>query len=129
MTRPPVQPFAMVPNVKEWLATRIAHEVRRNLDDDWTPASAPCIVVAGDPDPASMWPVAVREKLRITAWAAGEDAARDLCGEAVGLLLTHPVPGVATIRGSGAIASGRDPKNLGFFATATLTVTVRTKPL
>lgn len=129
MTRPPVRPQYAVPPVKKWLAARVAVEVRRNLADDWTPDHDPCLVIASDPDAASRWPVATREKLRITAWAAGEDEAFGLCAAAVGDLLAQHVPGVATVRGAGAVVTGRDPKNLGFFATAMLTATIRTAEL
>lgn len=112
--------------------------VRSNVPDKWTAASTPLIVVADDapvaggaPGSQPRHPVATRRTVRITAFAPGQTAARELVARAFGELLARPVPGLAHVRdGLAPFDAGRDSTHPdAWLASCTVLATVRTRPL
>ncbi|MFC9768656.1 hypothetical protein [Rhodococcus jostii] len=98
------------------------------LPGDWTPTSAPRVVVFDDTGP-TVWPIATRPLLRITVWASGRTRARQIAGLCMGVLLAQQVPGVASIRDPSSILDARDSHNDGVMASFTVRVTARTHAL
>lgn len=96
-----------------------------NLPDDWEPASPPHLLVADDGGPTA-WPVTTTPRIRLTAWAAGRTVARGVCGIALGVVLSHRIPGVATAGDPSALLEARDDNNDGLMASATVRVQART---
>ena len=104
--------------------------VRSNVPDKWTAASTPLIVVADDGG-QSQYPVATRRTVRLTGFATGQTAARDLVNRAFGELLSRPVPGLAHVReGLVPFDAGRDSAHPdAWLASCTVLATVRTRQL
>ncbi|AXH45777.1 head-to-tail connector complex protein [Gordonia phage GEazy] len=122
-------PRPAVPLVKTFLADVFGStaQVRSNLDDHWTPDAGPVIVVADDGG-TSLFPVATRRTVRITAYANGEPLAHQLVSRAWGELLSRPVPGLAHVReGIVPFDAGRDRKHrTAWLASCTVLAAVRT---
>ncbi|MFC9768835.1 hypothetical protein [Rhodococcus jostii] len=96
-----------------------------SLPGDWTPASAPWVVVFDDTGPA-VWPIATRPLLRITVWSSGRTRSREIAGLCLGVLLAHQIPGIATARDPSSILDARDSHNNGIMASFTVRATART---
>ncbi|QHB37854.1 tail terminator [Gordonia phage Opie] len=122
-------PRPAVPSVKAFLADVFGStaQVRSNVPDEWTPADRPVIVVADDGG-TSLFPVATRRTVRITAYANGEPLAHELVSRAWGELLSRPVPGLAHVReGIVPFDAGRDRKHrTAWLASCTVLAAVRT---
>ncbi|QPX61714.1 tail terminator [Gordonia phage Bunker] len=122
-------PQPAVPFVKAFLAEVFGEtaQVRSNVPDKWTPADRPVIVVADDGG-TSLFPVATRRTVRITAYANGEPLAHELVSRAWGELLSRPVPGLAHVRdGIIPFDAGRDRKHRdAWLASCTVLAAVRT---
>ncbi|WP_454199589.1 hypothetical protein [Nocardia sp. Marseille-Q1738] len=95
---------------------------------DWTPSSAPHLAVFDDSGPAR-WPVTTRPLLRVTVWADGRDRSRAIAGAALGVLLSHRIPGIATITEPSLLLEARDSTNGGVLASFTVRAQARTLPL
>lgn len=120
------------PAVKAFLTARMgsAAQIRSNVPDKWTPAQTPVIVVADDGG-TSRYPVALRRTVRLTAYASGETAARQLVSQAWGELLSSRVPGLAHVReGMVPFDAGRDRDHPdAWLASCTVLATVRTRSI
>ncbi|MFC9769683.1 hypothetical protein [Rhodococcus jostii] len=98
------------------------------LPGDWTPTSAPRVVVFDDSGP-TVWPIATRPLLRITVWASGRSRARQIAGLCLGILLAHSIPAIATIRDPSSILDARDSHTGAVMASFTVRATARTHAL
>jgi hypothetical protein len=117
---------------KDYLATALPPltsgtdpTVGLNLPDDWTPASAPRVVVFDDGGP-EFWPVATAPRLRITVWSNSRTTSRSIAGLAMGILLSHRIPRLSTVTDPTSILDARDSNNRGLMASFTVATTVRT---
>ncbi|AZV00740.1 hypothetical protein SEA_KIKO_12 [Gordonia phage Kiko] len=130
MTAPVRVPRPAVPAVKAFLAEYLgaAALVRSNVPDKWTPSQTPVLVVDDDGG-TSTFPVALRRTVRLTAYADGQTAARELVSLAWGALLSRRVPGLAHVReGLVPVDAGRDREHTdAWLASATVLATVRTR--
>lgn len=97
------------------------------LPSSWSPKSAPAVVVFDDGGP-SVWPVLTEPRIRVTVWASGRDAARELAALCTGVLMSLDVPGVAHVRDASSILDARDD-NGGIMASFTVAVKSRTVPV
>jgi hypothetical protein len=95
---------------------------------NWTTSSAPHLAVFDDSGPAR-WPVTTRPLLRVTVWADGRDCSRAIAGTALSVLLSHSIPGIATITEPSLLLEARDPTNGGVLASFTVRAQARTLPL
>ncbi|QOC55874.1 tail terminator [Gordonia phage DirtyBoi] len=120
------------PAVKAFLTERLgsAAQVRSNVPDKWRPTQTPVIVVTDDGG-TSRYPVALRRTVRLTAYASGETAARQLVSRAWAELLSSPVPGLAHVReGMVPFDAGRDRDHPdAWLASCTVLATVRTRTI
>ncbi|WP_051047363.1 hypothetical protein [Nocardia asiatica] len=94
---------------------------------NWTPSSAPHLVVFDDSGP-TRWPVMTRPLLRVTVWADGRDRSRAIAGAALGVLLSHSIPGIATVTEPSLLLEARDSTNGGVLASFTVRAQARTLP-
>lgn len=127
-----VPQFADTP-VKAFLIAQLGGdvaEVRSNLPDKWTPGQRPVLVVADDGGP-QQFPVSTDATIRLTAYAAGQTAARAIVTRAWGLLLCRRVPGLARVRpGIRPFDVGKDTKHPdAILASATVLARIRTTTL
>lgn len=98
------------------------------LPRDWTPRHRAFLLVADDGGNLS-WPVSSRHHIRVTAFAADRQSARDTASAAQARLLAGRVPGVAfASRSAGVITDAHDPETGGWTASFTATVVARTEP-
>ncbi|WP_280393225.1 hypothetical protein [Nocardia wallacei] len=95
------------------------------LPKDWTTGSAPAVVVFDDGGP-STWPVSTRPTVRITVWADGRDRARQIAGTALGVMLSHRIPGIASITNPTGLLEAVDSNNGGITVSFTLSAQART---
>lgn len=97
-------------------------------DDKWSPQSKPVVGIFDDGGPTG-WPVATSPLLRVTVWSNGRSRSRHIAGWVMGVLLAHPIPGIASVREPSSLLDARDPKNKGLMASFTVRTTVRTTAL
>ncbi len=96
-----------------------------NVPRDWTPGSAPHLAVFDDGGP-TVWPIAIKSRIRITAWSDGRATSRAIVGRALGILLAHRIEGLAAVTDPTSIIEDKDPSNGGHMASATVAAQVRT---
>jgi hypothetical protein len=99
--------------------------VAQNLSRDWSPSANPELVLFDDSGPMR-YPVETLPTVRVTVWAAGRDAARDIAGHALGLLLCVRIPGVAKVLPHTSLIDDRDDKTGGWLASFTVRTRMRT---
>ncbi|WP_306358849.1 MULTISPECIES: hypothetical protein [unclassified Nocardia] len=97
------------------------------LPANWTTSSAPAVVVFDDSGP-TVWPVLTRPLIRITVWANGRDRSLAVAGAALGVVMAHRIPGVATITDPSTLLEARDSKTGGILASFTVRTQARTLP-
>ncbi|MBB5915281.1 hypothetical protein BJY24_004148 [Nocardia transvalensis] len=95
------------------------------LPSQWTPSKVPAVVVFDDSGP-NTWPVSTRPTLRITVWADGRDRARQIAGAALGVLLAHRIPGIASITNPTNLLEAVDSNNGGITVSFTVSAQART---
>jgi hypothetical protein len=95
------------------------------LDENWTTSSPPFIGVFDDGG-LPVWPVSVRPRIRVTVWADGQDNARTIAGMCLGVLLSHSIPGIATVTDPTGLTDARDPHNHGIMCFFSVTAQART---
>lgn len=110
--------------IKDFLAGRLTESVGLALPSTWSPKSPPHVVVFDDGGPTE-WPILTEPRIRVTVWAAGRTASRDLAALCIGLLMTYDVPNVAHVRDPSSILDARDD-NGGIMASFTVAVKSRT---
>lgn len=93
----------------------------------WKPESPPALVVFDDSGP-TRWPVSTRPLLRVTVWANGRDRGRAIAGAALGVLLAHRIPGIATVSEPSALLEALDSNNGGLMTSFTVRTQSRTLP-
>lgn len=130
MTRPQVQPPDVVEPVVAFLEPLVTAPagVGKALDPDWKRGDAPWLAVFDDGG-ATDWPVAVNPRLRVTVWASTRSAARDMAAWALGVLMAHPVPGIAQLRDPSSILAADDSQNGGVMASFTIAARARLTPV
>ncbi|SUA72659.1 Uncharacterised protein [Nocardia otitidiscaviarum] len=118
--------------IKDYLAAVVpglvdapAPEFGMTLRADWKPTSAPAVAVFDDGGP-NRWPVATAPTIRITVWSNGRDRSRQIAGVCLGVLLSHRVPGVATITQPTALLEAVDSHNTGRMCSFTVRALART---
>ncbi|MFE3597321.1 hypothetical protein ACFXOH_21475 [Bacillus subtilis] len=97
------------------------------LPTAWTTKSPPAVVVFDDGGP-SAWPVSTSPTIRVTVWADGRDRSRLIAGRCLGVLLSHRIPDVATIREPSTLLEARDSNNAAVMASFTVRAQARTLP-
>lgn len=95
------------------------------LPSGWTKSSPPALVVFDDGG-SHRWPMTTRPTVRVTVWAAGRDRAREIASRAFGVLLSHRIPGIATITNPTGLLEAIDPNNGGVTVSFTVTAQART---
>lgn len=95
------------------------------LPSGWTKSAPPALVVFDDGGP-NRWPVSTRPTLRITVWANGRDRARGTAGAALGVMLAHRIPGIATINNPTGLIEAVDSNNGGTTVSFTVSAQART---
>lgn len=98
------------------------------LPKNWTTASAPAVVVFDDGGPGD-WPISTSPLLRVTVWADGRDRARLIAGRCLGVMLSHRIPGIATIRDPSTLLDAVDSNNGGVMCSFTVRARARTLPV
>ncbi|QIS00989.1 hypothetical protein F5X71_00385 [Nocardia brasiliensis] len=94
----------------------------------WKPASPPAVVVFDDGGPVR-WPVTTAPTVRVTVWANGRDRSRAIAGRCLGVLLSHRIPGVATITQPSSLLEALDSNNSGVMTSFTVRALARTLAL
>lgn len=94
------------------------------LPSSWSVKSAPAVVVFDDGGPAE-WPILTEPRIRVTVWASGRSAAREIAALCLGLLMSVDVPDVAHVRDPSSILDARDD-NGGIMASFTVAAKSRT---
>ena len=97
------------------------------LPSNWTTSSPSAVVVFDDSGPTK-WPIVVMPTIRITVWANGRTRARAIAGEALGLLLSQRVAGIATITTPSQLLDARDSNTGAILASFTCRAQSRTLP-
>ncbi|MEU1526357.1 hypothetical protein ABZ413_29590 [Nocardia rhamnosiphila] len=95
------------------------------LPPGWTTKSAPAVVVFDDGG-QNEWPIFTRPTVRVTVWANGRDRAREIAGAAMGVMLTHSIPGISTVTNPTGLIEAIDSNNGGMTASFTVSVQART---
>lgn len=98
------------------------------LPDDWTPKSAPAVVVFDDNGPVIPF-VADQPRLRVTVWSDGRTTARRIAGVCRGVLLAHRIEGIGAVSEPTGLGESRDSRTGGLMCSFTVAVTVRTVAL
>lgn len=98
------------------------------LPEAWTPESDTALVVFDDSG-SGVWPFVTQPTIRVTVWASGRDRANMVAGQALGLLMTNSVPGVANIGYPSGVLEARDSKTGGVLASFTVRAQSRTLPV
>lgn len=119
----PMHPF--VDFLTEQKAIHGGASVGAGLPDSWKPGR-PAHVGIFDDSGTIRWPIETRPTMRITVWASGRDEAVRIAGRCLGLVLTHRIPGVASVLPSTSIIDDRDPHNSGIMASFTVRTRMRT---
>lgn len=97
------------------------------LPKNWTTASNPAVVVFDDSGP-TQWPVLTAPTLRITVWADGRDHANTIAGRCLAVLMSQPIPGIATLREPSSPLEAVDSNNGGVMCSFTVRSQSRTVP-
>ncbi len=100
-----------------------ALQVRLELPADWTPQSAPVLLIADDGGPVA-YPVLTAPTIRVTSWTGGRD--RTYIHWALGQLLGTRIPGLAAILPGTGVIEARDDKTRGDLASFTVRARART---
>ncbi len=95
------------------------------LPSNWATSSAPAVVLFDDGGP-NRWPVATRPTIRVTVWAAGRDRAREIAGAALGVMLSHRIPGLASVTNPTGLLEAVDSNNSGTTVSFTVSAQART---
>lgn len=97
-----------------------------HLDGQWAPkTSRPALVVFDDGGPLR-WPVETKTTLRVTIWSDDLILGREAAAFAMGLCLTHRIPGLAKVLPGLSVTDARDTNNGGIMASYTVRARVRT---
>lgn len=115
----------------DWSTTHTAWKAVLHVDDDWAPtAGSPVLLVADDGGPA-VWrgPWLLRKTprralIRLTAFAAGRDEARQVVDAAVDFVLTNK-PGITRVEDVSLPLVTRDRATGAMLASRTVPVIVR----
>ena len=102
-----------------------SYAVGLSLPSTWRPGGPTALIISDDGG-AGEWPVSMRTRIRVTAWSHDRNTSRDAAAWAMGVLLTHTIPGVAQIRDPSAILDAVDSRNSGSMAGFTVAVRART---
>ncbi len=95
------------------------------LDSQWTPAAVPAVIVFDDSGPIK-WPVLTEPTLRVTVWSGGRDRSRQIAGICLGVLMTHRIPGIASITDPALFTEDVDDHNHGVMCSFTVRALART---
>ncbi|WP_280371165.1 hypothetical protein [Nocardia wallacei] len=117
----PIRQFLAVHIPQKFASVRVA----QNLSTDWRPGSPAEVVLYDDSGPMR-YPVETRPQVRVTAWADGRTAARDIAAHALGLLLCIKVPGIAKVLPGTSLIDTRDSDTGGWMASFTVRCRLRT---
>jgi hypothetical protein len=123
------EPIDVVRRVKDWLEADLAERfpelsVALELPNGWSLGSSPALVLAGDDDPLTVWPVATSPTIRATSWTSGRDLT--YAHAVMARLLSTRIPGIAAIRPGTGILEARDSKTKGDLASFTVRSRART---
>ncbi|WP_280265345.1 hypothetical protein [Nocardia wallacei] len=70
--------------------------------------------------------MATRPTIRVTVWAAGRDRAREIAGAALGVMLSHRIPGLASVTNPTGLLEAVDSNNSGTTVSFTVSAQART---
>ncbi|WP_433592316.1 hypothetical protein [Nocardia sp. CA-145437] len=101
-----------------------APEIGLSLRSDWKPSSPPAVVVFDDGGP-NQWPISTAPTIRVTVWANGRDRSRLIAGVCFGVLLSHRIPGIATITQPSGLIEAVDSNNAGRMCSFTVRALAR----